>query len=103
MSVSQSSEFLSHEHLPLGDDHRCPWCDQQITRDKLEEIKERIRAEERARTEAIQRDLSGRFARDLAQAQAKAKAELEAERRQTTATLDKVQRDAAAKQALLTE
>lgn len=82
-------------HLHIDGD-TCPWCEQAIPLEKLEEISGRIKAREREQTQAITAQLEKRYEIDKAQADAKAKAELELERQQSAA------REAAAREEATT-
>jgi hypothetical protein len=80
-------------HLHLDGD-TCPWCEQDIPPEKLEEISGRIAAKEREQTRAITAQLEHQHEIDKAQADAKAKADLELERQQS-ATREAAARDEA--------
>jgi hypothetical protein len=67
------------------DGENCPWCEQEIPPEKLEEISGRIAAKQREQTQAITAQLEKRYEIDKAQADAKAKADLELERQQSAA------------------
>ena len=68
-------------HLHIDGD-TCPWCEQDILPEKLEEISGKIAAKERETARAITTKLEQQHAADTAQAAAKAKADLELERQQ---------------------
>jgi len=63
----------------------CPWCEQEIPPEKLQEISGKIAARERAQAQAITEKLQQRYAIEKAEANAKAKADLEQERQQGAA------------------
>ncbi len=63
----------------------CPWCEQDIPPEKLEEISGKIAARERQQAHAITAKLEQQYAIDKAQADAKAKADLELERQHSAA------------------
>src|SRR5437868_7001692 len=69
-------------HLHI-DGETCPWCEQEIPPERLEEIRGKIAAREREQMHAIAAKLEQQHAIDKAQADAKAKADLELERRQS--------------------
>ena len=71
-------------HLHIVSD-TCPWCEQQIPQDKLEEISGKIATKERERTLEITAELEQQYETNLAQVEAKARADLEFERRQSAA------------------
>jgi hypothetical protein len=81
---SSASPFRSRlsPHLHV-DNETCPWCEQDIPPEKLEEISGKIAANERAQTQAVTAKLEQQYAIDKAQADARAKAELELERQQS--------------------
>ncbi len=83
---SPTSSYLSPmtDHLHIDGD-TCPWCEQEIPPEKLEEISGRIAAKQREQTQAITAQLEKRYEIDKAQADAKARAELELERQQSAA------------------
>jgi len=63
----------------------CPWCEQDIPPEKLEEISGKIAAREREQADAITAKLEQQYTIDKAQADAKAKADLELERQYSAA------------------
>ena len=81
-----TSSFLKARspHLHI-DGETCPWCEQEIPPERLEEISGKIAAREREQMHAITAKLEQQYAIDKAQADAKAKAALELERRQSAA------------------
>ena len=92
----QTSSFLKplSPHLHI-DGEACPWCEQEIPAEKLEEISGKIAAREREQTKAITAQLEQQHAFDKAQLEAKVKADVDAERRQSAA------REAAAREETL--
>ncbi len=54
----------------------CPWCEQPVSHAKFEEIHERIKANERAQTRAIERRLNEEHERKVSEAKARADAEV---------------------------
>jgi hypothetical protein len=81
-----TSSFLKPQspHLHI-DGETCPWCEQEIPPEKLEEINGKIAAREHEQTHAITAKLEQQHAIDKTEADAKAKADLERERRQSAA------------------
>jgi hypothetical protein len=81
-----TSSFLNPQspHLHI-DSETCPWCEQEIPPEKLEEIRGKIAAREREQTHAIKAKLERQYAIDKAEADAKAIADLDLERRQSAA------------------
>jgi hypothetical protein len=74
MALFQSTaRQLARPHVHNGED-RCPWCDQPISHDKFEEIRQRMTAEERQRLA----DMADRFQREKADAEARARDEAKA-------------------------
>jgi hypothetical protein len=67
------------------DGETCPWCEQEIPPERLEEIRGKIATREREQRDAITAKLEQQYAIDKEQADAKAKADLELERRQSAA------------------
>jgi hypothetical protein len=67
------------------DNQTCPWCEQDIPPEKLEEISGKIAARERKQAQAITVKLEQQYSIDKARADAKAKADLELERQQSAA------------------
>ena len=87
--ISQSAptpSFLKPQspHLHI-DGETCPWCEQEIPPERLEEISGKIAARERERMHAITAKLEQQYEIDKEQADAKAKADLELERRLSAA------------------
>jgi hypothetical protein len=60
----------------------CPYCNQPITREKLDEIRARIEAEGRERLAEIERELNERFGREIALVEAQKKTEIEKVRKE---------------------
>lgn len=83
---SSASPFRSRlsPHLHV-DNETCPWCEQDIPPEKLQEISGKIAAKERAQTLAVTAKLEQQYAIDKAQADAKAKADLDLERQHSAA------------------
>jgi hypothetical protein len=71
-------------HLHI-DGETCPWCEQDIPPEKLEEIRGRIAAKEHERARAIATKLEQQYEMDKAQYDARAKVELELERQRSAA------------------
>jgi DNA repair exonuclease SbcCD ATPase subunit len=69
-------------HLHI-DGETCPWCEQDIPPEKLEEIRGRIAAKEHERARAIATKLEQQYEMDKAQYDARAKVELELERQRS--------------------
>jgi hypothetical protein len=93
MSVSPSPALktVAQPHIHF-DGQTCPYCDQPIPEDRLEEISGRIEARARERLTEETAQLREQHARERAQAEGKAKAELE-----------QAKRDASAREALIRE
>jgi DNA repair exonuclease SbcCD ATPase subunit len=73
-----TSSFLKPQSPQLHiDGETCPWCEQKIPPEKLEEINGKIAAREREQTHAIAAKLEQQHAIDKTEADAKAKADLE--------------------------
>jgi hypothetical protein len=86
--MPQSAPTSFHEprspHLHI-EGETCPWCEQEIPPERLEEIRGKIAAHERERMQAITAKFEQQYASDKEQVDAKAKADLELERRQSAA------------------
>jgi hypothetical protein len=81
-----TSSFLKPQSLhPHIGGETCPWCEQEIPRERLEEISGKIAAREREQTHAIKAKLEQQHAIDKAEADAKATADLDLERRRSAA------------------
>src|SRR2546430_12734493 len=93
MSLSHApvlkAEPVPHLHLA---EEICPFCEQPLAPDRLEEIKERIKIHERERTEEITARLQTQFAREKADV-------VEAARREGAAALAREQRESSAREA----
>jgi hypothetical protein len=96
MVASQSSVVQTSlkPHLHIAG-QRCPFCEQEIPPDKLEEISGRIAAREQARLSEATGRLREQHAREKAHADAKAKAELEQARRDGAAEVHRLKAEAA--------
>jgi hypothetical protein len=81
-SSSVHSPFASHTHI---DGETCPWCEQEIPPEKLEEISGKIALREREQSLAITNRLEQKYEAERIEAEATAKANLELERRQGAA------------------
>src|SRR5947209_17896357 len=68
----------------------CPYCDQPIPEDKLEEISGRIEARARERLAEETERLREQYARERAQAETKARAELDQFKKDAAAQVEKV-------------
>lgn len=90
-SLSPALKTAAQPHFHF-DGQTCPYCDQPIPEDRLEEISGRIEARARERLTEETGRLSEQHARERAQAEAKAKAELE-----------QAKKDAAVREALIRE
>jgi hypothetical protein len=88
-AASASTSSLPFRQSPSPHLHiyseTCPWCEQDIPPEKLEEIKGKIAAREFQQSHAITAKLEQQYTIDKAQASAKAKAELELERQYSAA------------------
>ena len=82
VSSSPHSPFVSHTHI---DGETCPWCEQEIPPEKLEEISGKITLREREQSLAIANRLEQKHEAERIEAYAAAKANLELERRQGAA------------------
>lgn len=87
---------VAHLHR---DNECCPWCDQRIPPDKLEEITERIATRERQHQNELASRLREQFAREKAEAETATKALIEDARRQAAAALEDSQRASVAREA----
>ena len=83
-STPSYQHSLTAPHLHTEGD-ACPWCEQEIPSEKLEEISGKIAKRESEREHAIRAALDQQHAIEKAQAAAKAKADLEFERQQGAA------------------
>jgi hypothetical protein len=104
MVASQSSVVQTSlkPHLHIAG-QRCPFCEQEIPPDKLEEISGRIAAREQARLSEATGRLREQHAREKAHADAKAKAELEQARRDGAAEVHRLKAEAATREAAICE
>ena len=82
---TQTSAFRPQIPTVQFENERCPSCEQTIPPEKLEEIRGKIAARERAQTLALTAQLQEQYAFEKAEADSKAKADLESERRQSAA------------------
>jgi hypothetical protein len=73
----------------------CPWCGQPIPHEKLDEIRERIQANERAQTRAIERRLEEELKTKLEEATAQNAAKIAELDRAKTAAIKQVEAEAA--------
>jgi hypothetical protein len=78
---------------------QCPFCEQEIPLDRLEEIRGLIAAREQLWLAEATGRLRDQHARERAQAEAKAKADLEQARRDSSASVERLTTEAAAREA----
>lgn len=90
----------AHAHL---DTEVCPWCEQSITHDKLEEISARIAEEEKARLAKQEAALRDQFALERDQTGAKAQADLAAAKNEADEALARMMEQAKAAAAAQAE
>ena len=90
-SSSFRPPFTSHTHI---DAETCPWCEQEIPAEKLEEISGKIALREREQSHAITTRLEQKYEAERLEAEATAKANLELERRQSAAREESVRAEA---------
>ncbi len=76
---------------------RCPWCDQPISHEKFEAIRDRIQTEERDRVAQVERRLKEEVANERSKAEGKAKEDIEAVRQQAASAIDAANRAVATK------
>lgn len=99
-SVHQGS-FPPHLHL---DGDTCPWCEQEIPPERMEEVNGRIVARQHEHARAITERLEQQFAASNAQADARHQADLDRERRTAasniTAALEEARKEAEAATAV---
>jgi len=81
----------------------CPYCDQPIPEDRLEEISGRIEARARERLAEQTERLSGQYARERVQAEAKARAELDQFKKDAAAHAEKMRSESAAREVRIQE
>src|SRR3954469_25536201 len=100
MPVSQSSALKSpaqpHFHFS---GQTCPYCDQPIPEEKLQEISGRIEAKARERLAEETNRLRDQFIRERQQADANAKAELDRAKRDAAAQTERLKAEAAEREA----
>jgi hypothetical protein len=73
---------VSHTHI---DGETCPWCEQEIPAEKLEEISGKIVLREREQSQAITTRLEQKYEAERIEAETAAKANIDLERRQGAA------------------
>lgn len=81
----------------------CPYCDQPIPEDKLEEISGRIEARARERLAEETERLREQYARERVQAEAKARAELDQYKKDAAAHAEKMRSKSAAREVRIQE
>lgn len=85
-----------HLHV-LGE--TCPVCDQQIPNDKIEVVRARMEARERALTDAARADAAQQLAGEKARIEIAASATIESARRENAAALKKIMDQSASREA----
>jgi DNA repair exonuclease SbcCD ATPase subunit len=101
-SPSPALETAAQPHFHFGG-QTCPYCDQPIPEEKLEEISGRIEARARERLAEETERLREQHARDRAQAEAKARAELDQFKKNAAADAEKMRSESAAREAQIRE
>lgn len=76
----------------------CPYCDQPIPNDRAQEIQEKFKAEARAQSEALKRQMTEQLGRDRQQIEATAKAAVEKAQNDSTAAIEKMKAEALARE-----
>ncbi len=96
MALPQSSPQAANEPLAQLADARCPWCDQPISHEKFDDIRERIEAKERERSAEVERRLK-------TQVETKARAEIDAAQKAAAAAIENAKQDAAKRELAVRE
>jgi hypothetical protein len=97
MSLQVTSTSLFNQPLasnPRAANETCPWCEQEIPPDKLEEVSGKIAAREHEQALAITARLQQQYTLEKAQADAKAEDDLELERRQSAEREERARQEA---------
>lgn len=76
----------------------CPYCDQPIPNDRAQEIQEKFKAETRAQSEALKRQMTEQLARDRQVIEAAAKATVEKAQSDNAAAIEKIKAEALARE-----
>jgi hypothetical protein len=97
-SSALQASFQPHAHIS---GQQCPFCEQDIPLDKLEEISGRIAAREQEWLSEATGRLRDQHAREKLQAEAKAKADLEQARRDGAAVVEILKAEMAAREVLI--
>jgi hypothetical protein len=98
MSLSSALQASVQPHDDVSA-QQCPFCEQDIPLDKLEEISGRIVAREQEWLTAATSGLREQHARERVQAQTKAKADLEQAQRDAASAVERLSAEAAAREA----
>ena len=101
-SPSPALNTAAQAHFHFGG-QTCPYCDQPIPEDKLEEISGRIEARARERLAEETELLGEQYARERVQVEAKARAELDQFKKDTAAHAEKMRSESAAREAQIRE
>jgi hypothetical protein len=97
-SSALQTSVQPHVHIS---GQQCPFCEQDIPLDRLEEIRGRIAAREQEWLTVATGRLRNQHARERAQAEAKAKADLEQAQRDAAAAVERLTAEAAVKEAFI--
>jgi hypothetical protein len=95
-SPALQASIQPHTHIS---GQQCPFCEQDIPLDRLEEISGRIAAREQLWLAEATGRLRDQHARERAEAEANAKADLEQARRDSAATVERLTTEAATREA----
>jgi hypothetical protein len=97
-SSALQTSVQPHVHIS---GQQCPFCEQDIPLDRLEEIRGRIAAREQEWLTAATGGLRNQHARERAQAEAKAEADLEQAQRDAAAAVERLTAEAAVNEAFI--
>jgi hypothetical protein len=97
MATQRAIPSFSPPHLHLAG-LQCPVCDQPISNEKADQVRERMDARERAASEAVSLRLREQFASERAQFEANAQGALEKVRRESASALDAFRAQATARE-----
>src|ERR1700722_17539529 len=97
MATQRAIPSFSASHLHLAG-LQCPVCDQPISSDKADQVRERMDARERAASEAVSLRLREQFASERSQLEANAQDALEKVRREIANALDAFRAQAKARE-----
>jgi hypothetical protein len=102
MASSQSALRPTQPHIHVAG-LQCPVCDQPIPNEKVDQVRERVEARERALSDSVSARLKEQFAQERAQIEASARLSMERTQRESAAAIETVKLESGEREAVARE